>query len=205
MPDPASNWFEIERRVITWSPLSTLNDKVTPLGYDGDPNLASPSGTPGEQWLYNLPIGQFYKESDATLWWKDGYPNTWINLVTGGGGSAVVVGTFTGPTVSVGDAVYVSAPATVAQATATLPIGQKLHAGICVAKPDPSTATVQFAGEAGVYSGTLVTGDTYYLDTAAGQITNNVSGHGAGTSIQIVGVAKDTNTLIVNPQFVAIL
>lgn len=203
MPDPVSNWFEIERRVITWSPLTTLNDKVTPLGYDGDPNLASPVGTPGEQWLYNLPIGQFYKQSNATLWWKNGYPNTWINIVAGGGGGAIT-GEFSG-TVSVSDAVYVSAAGTVSQANATLPAGGKLTIGICVFKSTPSTATVQFAGEAAVFGGALTAGDTYYLDTVAGGITNDVSGHTTGDVIQIVGVAKDSNTLIIQPQMVAIL
>ena len=204
MSDPASNWFEIERRVITWSPLSTLNDKVTPLGYDGDPNLVSPVGPPGEQWLYNLPIGQFYKQSNATLWWKSASPNTWINLVTGGGGGGVT-GTFAGPTVNVSDAVYVSASATVSQADASAPTGLNFTIGICINKPAPGTAVVQFAGEAAVFSGTLTAGATYYLDTTAGQITTSVAGHGTGDAVQIVGVAKDSNTLIIHPQFVAIL
>jgi hypothetical protein len=204
MADPVINQFEIERRVITWSPLTTLNDGVTPLGYDGDPNLVNPVGTPGEQWLYFVPIGQFYKQSNATLWWKNGAPNTWINLTSGGGGASVE-GSFTGPTVSIGDAVYVSAAATVSQADATLPTGQRLTIGLCVAKPTAATATVRFAGEAAVFSGTLVAGDTYYLDTTAGSITNNVAGHTSGDAIQIVGVAKDTNTLIIQPQMIAIL
>jgi len=204
MADPVINQFEIERRVITWSPLTTLNDGITPLGYDGDPNLVNPLGTPGEQWLYSIPIGQFYKQSNATLWWKNGSPNTWINIVTGGGGGTVE-GTFTGPTVGVGDAVYVSAAATVSQADASSPTGLKLNIGICIAKPIPATATVQFAGEAAVFSGSLTAGDTYYLSTTAGQITNNVAGHGSGDAIQIVGVAKDSNTLIIHPQMIAIL
>ena len=204
MPDPVSNWFEIERRVITWSPLTTLNDGITPLGYDGDPNLVSPIGTPGEQWLYNIPIGQFYKQSNATLWWKSGAPNTWINLVTGGGGNSVE-GTYNGPTVNVADAVYVSSSGTVSQADASTPTGQNFTIGVCIAKPTPTTATVRYAGEAAVYSGTLIAGNTYYLDTTAGQITNNVSGHGTGDAIQIVGVAKDSNTLVIHPQIIAIL
>jgi len=204
MADPVINQFEIERRVITWSPLTTLNDGITALGYDGDPNLVNPLGTPGEQWLYSVPIGQFYKESDATLWWKNGAPNTWVELV-GGGGSGSVEGTFTTATVSVADVVYVSAAGTVSPAHATLPTGARLNVGICIAKPAPTTATVQFAGEAAVFSGTLTAGDTYYLDTTAGQITNNVTGHTTGDAIQIVGVAKDTNTLIIMPQMVAIL
>jgi len=204
MADPVLNQFEIERRVITWSPLTTLNDKVTPLGYDGDPNAVNPLGTPGEQWLYNLPIGQFYKQSNATLWWKTTTPNTWINIAAGGSTGAVV-GTYTGPTVNVADAVYVSAANTVSQADASSPTGANFTVGICIAKPDVATATVQYAGEAAVFSGTLVAGDTYYLDTTAGQITNNVSGHGAGDTIQIMGVAKDSNTLVIHPQFIAIL
>ena len=205
MADPIINQFEIERRVITWAPLTTLNDGITPLGYDGDPNLVSPIGTPGEQWLYSVPIGQFYKQSNANLWWKNGAPNTWINLVTGGGGGAAVTGTFAGPTVVVSNVVYVSASATVAQADASSPLGLKKNIGICIAKPAPATAEVQFAGEAAVFSGTLTAGDTYYLGTVAGQITNSVAGHGTGDAIQIVGVAKDSNTLIVQPQMVAIL
>lgn len=203
MADPTSNWFEIERRIIAWSPLTTLNDGITSLGYDADPNAASPIGTPGEQWLYGLPTGQFYKQSDATLWWKSGSPNTWINLVTGGGGS--VEGTFSGATVSVGDVVYVASSGTVAQADASPPTGQSLHVGVCIAKPTSVTATVQFAGEAGVFAGALTAGDTYFLSTTAGQITNDVSSYTTGDAIQIVGVAKDANTLIINPQMVTTL
>jgi len=201
MADPVINQFEIERRVITWSPLTTLNDGITPLGYDGDPNLVNPLGTPGEQWLYTVPIGQFYKQSNATLWWKNGAPNTWINLASGGGGS--VEGTFLGATVGVGDAVYVSASGTVAPADASPPTGQLLTIGICIAKPLPSTATVQYAGEAAVFGGTLTAGNIYYLDTTPGQITNSVAGHSTGDTIQIVGVAKDSNTLVINPKLIA--
>ena len=205
MADPIINQFEIERRVITWSPLTTLNDGVTPLGYNGDPNLVNPVGTPGEQWLYSVPIGQFYKQTNATLWWKSGAPNTWINLVTGGGGGGTVEGTFSGVAVFVPDAVYVSASGVVSPADASNPTGLKLTVGICIAKPVPGTATVQYAGEAAVFAGTLTAGATYYLSTLAGQITTNVAGHGAGDAIQIVGVAKDTSTLIIHPQIVAIL
>ena len=86
MADSVTNAFEIERRGIMWTPLITLNDGVTSLGYDGDPNNVIDGNTPGESWLYSLPTGQFYKQSDATLWWKSEAPNTWINLSEGGGG-----------------------------------------------------------------------------------------------------------------------
>ncbi len=204
MADPVINQFEIERRVITWSPLTTLNDGVTPLGYDGDPNLVNPLGTPGEQWLYFVPIGQFYKQSDATLWWKKTAPNTWINISSGGGGGTVE-GSYTGPTVAVADAVYVSASSTVSQADASTPTGAAFTIGICIAKPTAATATVQFAGEAAVFAGALAAGATYYLDTTPGQITSNVAGHSKGDAIQIIGVAKDVNTLVIHPQMVAIL
>jgi hypothetical protein len=205
MADPVINQFEIERRVITWSPLTTLNDGITPLGYDGDPNLVNPVGTPGEQWLYGVPIGQFYKQSNATLWWKNGAPNTWINL-TGGGGGGTVEGSYTAPAgMVVGDATYVSGAASVSRASATLPLGQNFTVGICVAKPTSITATVQYAGEAAVFSGTLTAGATYYLDRVAGQITADLSSHVAGDAIQIVGVAKDSNTLVIKSQFVAVL
>jgi len=82
----AQNQFEIERRAIMWTPLTTLNDGVTSLTYDADPNLVSPSGSAGEQWLYSLPVGQFYKQSNAILWWKTGTPNVWTEVGEGGGG-----------------------------------------------------------------------------------------------------------------------
>jgi hypothetical protein len=199
MADPVINQFEIERRVITWSPLTTLNDGITPLGYDGDPNLVNPVGTPGEQWLYSVPIGQFYKQSDATLWWKNGSPNSWVELV-GGGGGASIEGTFSTATVGVRDAVYISSASTVDQAIATVPLGEKPTIGICISKPSATTAVVQYAGEVGVFSGSLVAGDTYYLDTVAGQLTNNISGHGSGTVIRVIGVAKTTSVLVLQPQ-----
>ncbi len=203
MADPVINQFEIERRVITWSPLTTLNDGITPLGYDGNPNLVNPAGTPGEQWLYIVPTGQFYKQSNATLWWKNGLPNTWINLTAGGGGGTVT-GAFSGPAASVADAVYVVAPSAVAPANAGT-IGPNRSIGICIAKPTPTTATIQFAGEAAVFSGTLTAGATYFLDKVSGQITSSVATFSVGDSVQAVGVAKDSSTLVINPQLVTIL
>tara|TARA_B100000131_G_scaffold221323_1_gene212924 strand:+ start:119811 stop:120431 length:621 start_codon:yes stop_codon:yes gene_type:complete len=105
----SENAFEIERRQIAWSPLTTLNDTVTSLLYDGDPNQVSSSGTDGEQWLYTLPIGQFYKQSDATLWWKSASPNTWVKVIqnTTGSGGAVYhsVTSLTSSNVTTGDTI----------------------------------------------------------------------------------------------------
>ena len=192
MADPASNWFEIERRVITWSPLSTLNDKITPLGYNGDPNLVNPLGTPGEQWLYNLPIGQFYKQTNATLWWKNGTPNTWINIVTGGG--AGVTGIYTGPTVAVADVVTISASDTVIPANASNPSENPII-GVCISKPTGTTAEVQLAGEISVFAG-LTPNVPYYLAKTAGQITTSVASYTSGDVVQLVGISKNATTLV---------
>lgn len=194
MADPVINQFEIERRVITWSPLTTLNDGVTPLGYDGDPNLVNPVGTPGEQWLYSLPIGQFYKQSDATLWWKNGTPNTWQQIIGGSGGPSVV-GTYTGPTVSVGDVVTISAASTVVPADASL-AAQNPVIGICIEKPVVSTAVVQLAGEVSVFGGTLTANLRYWLsNTAPGQMVTTLAGFSSGDIVQMVGVSKTTSIL----------
>ncbi len=83
MADASSNQFEIERRQITWSPLTTLNDGITALTWDADPNTVVPGNSDGEDWLYGLPIGHLYKQSDATLWWKTGSPNTWQQVGVG--------------------------------------------------------------------------------------------------------------------------
>ena len=95
MADASSNQFELERRALIWGPLTTLNDKVTSLGYDGDPNNVVQGNSDGEDWLYGLPVGQFYKQSNATLWWKTGSPNTWQQVDVGGGlgGDVSKVGT----------------------------------------------------------------------------------------------------------------
>jgi len=95
MADAVANQFEIERRAILWTALTTLNDKVTALGWDDDPNDVVDGNTPGESWLYNLPIGQFFKQSDATLWWKTGSPNTWqqVSFGEGSGDCDLVIGT----------------------------------------------------------------------------------------------------------------
>jgi len=94
MADAVSNQREIERRQISWNSLTTLNDGVTSLGWDDDPNDVVDGNTPGESWLYSLPVGQFYKQSNATLWWKTGSPNTWQQVGVGvAGGDVTKVGT----------------------------------------------------------------------------------------------------------------
>lgn len=123
---------------------------------------------------------------------------------TGGGGGGSVVGTYTGPTVSVQDAVYVSSSDTVSQANATGSIGKLPTIGICIEKPDASTAKVQLAGEVSIMTG-LTPGAVYFLDRTSGQITANISSHTTGDTLQIIGVAKSTTVLVLAQQIIATL
>jgi len=123
----------------------------------------------------------------------------------GGGGGGNVIGTYTGTAVIVGNAVYVSTSDTVNKSNATGAIGRVPTIGICIEKPDVDTAKVQLAGEiSGVLSG-LTPGATYFLDRVSGQITNNISSHTTGDTLQIIGVAKSTTVLVLTQQIIATL
>lgn len=87
--------FEMERRVILFKPTTTMPD-LSPLGYNGDPNSASSSGTAGEQLIYFSPNGTRYLNTDAsgntlTEWYKKAQPNGWLPL--GGDSSISIYGT----------------------------------------------------------------------------------------------------------------
>lgn len=77
-----SNFFEIQRRAYQWNQYSTLDDGVTPMGWDNDPNLAQDGNTPGESKLVSMPIGAFYIQSNGTLYYKSQSPNTWSIVAT---------------------------------------------------------------------------------------------------------------------------
>lgn len=87
MADAITNAFEIERRAIMWTPLITLNDGITALTWDADPNTVVDGNSSGETWLYSLPVGHFYKQTDSTLWWKTASPNTWEQLISSSEGT----------------------------------------------------------------------------------------------------------------------
>ena len=79
--------FEMERRVILFTPITSMPDD-TSLGYNGDPNLANPSNSDGEFLLYHSPNSTRYAEFDASQnvlqeWYKEGQPNTWSFLGSG--------------------------------------------------------------------------------------------------------------------------
>jgi hypothetical protein len=84
--------FEMERRVVLFKPTTTMPDD-TSLGYNGDPNSASGSGSAGEILLYNAPVSTRYAQMDGTNtdvvqeWVKQSTPNTWVQLGSGGDAS----------------------------------------------------------------------------------------------------------------------
>ena len=82
MATVAGNAFELERRAFMWSKDNTLDDGVTSLLWDADPNTVSNGNTDGESKLYSLLPGATYFESSGTWWLKIASPNTWIEIVT---------------------------------------------------------------------------------------------------------------------------
>jgi len=75
-----SNFFEIQRRGYQWSRYSTLDDGVTPLLWDNDPNLCVSGRTPGETKLVSMPIGALYIRSNGDLYYKRTMPNVWAYI-----------------------------------------------------------------------------------------------------------------------------
>jgi hypothetical protein len=71
--------FEVERRVPLFKSTTTMPDG-SQLGYNGDPNLVSQTGTPGEYLIYVSPTGTRYQQNDGTQWYKKTAPNTWTQF-----------------------------------------------------------------------------------------------------------------------------
>lgn len=84
--------FELERRVIIFTPNTTLQD-LSLLEYNANPNDAS-SGAPstgGEYLLYASPNSTRYAQFDSSgnilqEWFKQGQPNTWVKMASGDSG-----------------------------------------------------------------------------------------------------------------------
>lgn len=97
-------------------------------------------------------------------------------------------------TVAVGDAVYLSGIDTVDTASAasdsTAPA-----IGFAVSKPTTTTVNVQYDGSVGGFS-LLTPGNTYFLDTVLGGITDDISAFPNGAVEQKLGVARNTTTLL---------
>lgn len=124
-----------------------------------------------------------------------------VNLdITGGlsGGSQVSsgVGAFTCPnTVDVGDLVYVSGSDQVDLADVTDYL--KMPAvGIVIGKPTLTSATVAYFGEVDVFAG-LTPGAAYYVGPLGSVVDAHASPRDFGTSVQRIGIALSTTTMLV--------
>ena len=97
-------------------------------------------------------------------------------------------------TVVVGDAVYLSGADTVdtasAASDATAPA-----IGFAISKPTTTTVNVQYDGSVGGFS-LLTPGNTYFLDTVLGGITDDIGAFPNGAVEQKLGVARNTTTLL---------
>ena len=118
---------------------------------------------------------------------------------TGGGGPATSGDVVScDVSVSIGDAVYVSASDTVDKASAEVGVGQTEDAmGIVVEKPTTTTARIIAAGVTpDIYAG-LTPKATYYVsDTTPGAITD-VPPTATGAKLQEVGIALSSTKLLV--------
>jgi hypothetical protein len=121
-------------------------------------------------------LGASFVETDPTT------PVTMLNVTT----------PFSCPAgVAVNDAVYVSAPDTVDQATALDPA--KAAIGFVTSKPTATTAIVSDNEEIQSFVG-LVSGQSYFLDIVPGKIVPSAAPPSAAL-IQRIGYARNTTTL----------
>ncbi len=149
----------------------------------GTTQATSPSSDPTKRLLY-------WNSVDNQLHQWDGTSDVAI-----GPGLNPHLGTFTSTTsVQPLDAVYLNNPNAVDRAVAT---SDAVVIGFCVSKTDATTAVVQFFGELGGWAGALIPEGKYYLSDSAGDVTAIPGALASGSAMQLVGVAKDVNTLII--------
>jgi len=82
--DAASNFFEIQRRAYMWDKNSTLDDGITSMLWDNDPNTVVNGNTPGETKLYAMPPGSTFFQSNGDWWQKTSAPNIWVKTNSSG-------------------------------------------------------------------------------------------------------------------------
>jgi hypothetical protein len=82
-----SNFFEIKRRGIRLNKNTTLDDGITSLLWDDDPNAAlgtvSRPSQAGEQKLISMLPGADFFQSNGKLWLKTAMPNVWTDYSSG--------------------------------------------------------------------------------------------------------------------------
>lgn len=163
----------------------TFGDFLQATHYEFTQQTVNPDSDPASRHIY-------WNSVDNTLRGWDGS----VEFVIGGGSSPLgLTGIYSCPVaVAVGNVVSIIGGTTVDKADATI-LGLRPVIGVVVNKLDPTTAVVQLYGEAGVFGGILIPGDLYFLGKVPGTLTNNLAGYNTGDTIQLVGVAKDPNTL----------
>lgn len=160
---------------------------VAAQDFEFDPQSSNPDTDPNSRHIY-------WNSTDNTLRGWDGS----IEFIIGSGAgtpTGVISSYATDPSVAVGNVVSIVGSGTVAKADATI-LGQRPVIGVVVSKPDPNTAMVQLAGEVTVFSGSLIPDQLYFLAQVPGTLTNNPNIFNTGDTLQLVGVSKDTSTLV---------
>jgi len=163
----------------------TFQDFLQATHYEFTSQAANPDSDPASRHIY-------WNSVDNTLRGWDGS----VEFILGGGSTPLgLTGIYTCPSsVAVGNVVSIIGGTTVDKADATI-LGLRPVIGVVVSKIDPTTAVVQLYGEAGVFAGSLVPGELYFLGKVPGTLTNSLAGYVSGDTVQLVGVAKDANTL----------
>lgn len=134
----------------------------------------------------------YWNSSDNTLRGWDGS----AEFVIGGGSTPLgLTGIYNcALAVSIGDVVSIVGGNTVAKADATI-LGQRPVIGVVVDKLTGTSCVVQLHGECGVFAGTLVPDQLYFLSHVPGVLTYDTSGFNTGDTVQLVGVSKTSSIL----------
>lgn len=136
----------------------------------------------------------FWNAGDNTLRFWDGAIETVVGSGGGGGGGGIT-GTYSCPAaVAIGHVVTITGTNTVDRADAAI-LGTKPVIGICISKPDATTAIVQLVGEVSVFGASLIPNTTYFLSKTPGALTATLAGFVPGDVAQTVGISKNPSTL----------
>jgi hypothetical protein len=114
---------------------------------------------------------------------------------SGGAASSLTSAVYSCPvSVNLLDAVFLASADNVDQAASNI-VTDRPCVGVVIAKPTATTCEVQYGGELAGFVG-LIPGDTYYLSTTPGVLTN-VPPSTPGEIVQEVGFARNATTLVV--------
>lgn len=160
---------------------------ISAMNFEFNPQATNPDTDPLSRHIY-------WNSTDNTLRGWDGS----VEFILGGGTSSLTGITAiydTDPSTVVGHVVSIVGGNTVQRADATL-LGQRPVIGVVVNKPDATTAVVQLAGEVGVFSGSLIPDKLYFLSQVPGLMTYLPDDLNVGDTAQLVGISKDSSTLV---------